>query len=159
MPAKTVEALVKEKKISDIVNPKIVQAGPDITLKQALQIMQENKSGYIVVAKNKKLVGVFTETDVMQKVLCEKVDWNKPVTEYMQITPSLSLNINGSVGEAVDLMGAKQIYHIPLINDKKELINVLSVRTLIRFLSEFYPTEIYNLPPDPAQVMKTAEGG
>lgn len=159
MAAKTVEALVKEKKISEIVNPKIVLAAPDITLKQAIQIMQENKSGYIVIAKNKKVMGVFTETAVLQKVLLEKVDWNKPVIEFMEITPSISLNINESVGKAVDLMGGGNIYHIPLVNDKKELVNVLSVRTLIRFLSEFYPTEIYNLPPDPAQVMKTAEGG
>ena len=100
-----------------------------------------------------------TETDVLQKVLDQKVDWNQPIADFMQIAPSIFLSMSDSVGKAVDLMGDKHIYHIPLVNEKKELVNVLSVRTLIRFLSEFYPTEIYNLPPDPAQVMKTAEGG
>ena len=46
-----------------------------------------------------------------------------------------------------------------LVNEKGDLVNVLSVRTLIRFLSEFYPAEIYNLPPDPDQVLTPPEGG
>ena len=159
MATKSVEALVKDKKISEIVNPKIVQATPDISLKQAIQIMQENKSGDIVIAKAKKVLGVFTETDVAQKVLGQDVSWSKPVVEFMQLDPSLFLNINESVGKAVELMGSRLVYHIPLVNDKKELVNVLSVRTLIRFLAEFYPTEIYNLPPAPNRVIETAEGG
>ena len=59
----------------------------------------------------------------------------------------------------IALMGEHRFYHIPLVDDRGELVNVISVRTLIRFLSEFYPTEVYNLPPRPDQVMRTPEGG
>lgn len=155
---KPVETLLKEKKIYQIVNPRLVQASPDISVKEAIEIMQQNKSGYVVIAKAKKVVGIFTEADVVQKVLDKDQDISKPVSELMQKDP-LVLNIKDTVGAAIDIMGDHRIYHVPLVDDRKELANVISVRTLIRFLAEFYPTEIYNLPPRPDQVMPTEEGG
>lgn len=158
MQNKPVEVLLREKKIYQIVNPKLVQASPDITIEDALKLMQENKSGYIVIAKNKKVVGIFTENDVIIKILEHDVDYKQPVSEFMQKDPQV-LKMADDVGTAIDLMGQGNSYHIPLVDEKGNLVNVLSVRTLIRFLSEFYPTEIYNLPPRHDQIMATPEGG
>ena len=158
MAVKSVEAVLKAKKIFEITNPKLVQAPPEISVRDAIKLMQENKSGYIVVAKNKKVVGIFTETDVVQKILDRDVDWGKPIGEFMTKDPAV-LKPTDLAGAAIDLMGERRFYHIPLVDDKGELVNVLSVRTLIRFLAEFYPQEVYNLPPDPNQIMETQEGG
>ncbi len=158
MPPKSVETLLKETKIYQVINPKLVQAPPDISLKKAIEIMQEHKSGYIVVAKEKKVVGIFTETDVVNKILGRHVNWDAPVSQFMTPNPVV-LNPEDSVGQAIDLMGERRFYHIPLVDNHQELVNVISVRTLIRFLAEFYPTEVYNLPPRPDQIMETQEGG
>ncbi len=158
MPPKSVDRLLKEKKISDIVNPRLIQAPPDISVKRAIEFMRENQSAYIVVADNKKVVGIFTETDVMQKVLERKIDWRKPIRQFMTKNPSV-LRPGDTVGRAIDLMAENNFYHIPLVNEKNELVGVLSVRTLIRFLAEFYPAEVYNLPPNLHQIMLTPEGG
>ena len=158
MPPKSVETLLKETKIYQVINPKLVQAAPDLPLKKAVELMQENKSGYIVVAKGKKVVGIFTETDLVNKVLGRQVNWDNPMSEFMTHNPVV-LNPEDSVGQAIDLMGERRFYHIPLVDNQQELVNVISVRTLIRFLAEFYPTEVYNLPPHPNQIMETQEGG
>ncbi|OGX05261.1 MAG: hypothetical protein A3G87_06630 [Omnitrophica bacterium RIFCSPLOWO2_12_FULL_50_11] len=158
MAEKPVEVVLKEKKIYQITNPRFVQAPPDISIKQAIDLMQGNRSGYIIIAKDKKVVGIFTETDVVRKILDHDVDWSSPVSMFMTKDPAV-LTPNDSVGKAISLMGKHRFYHIPLVDEKNELTNVLSVRTLIRFLAEFYPTEVYNLPPNPAQVMETPEGG
>lgn len=150
---------LKEKKISEVINPRLIQAPPDISVKKAVELMRENKSAYIVVAEKGKLAGMFTETDVVRKILGKKdVDWNRPIREFMTAKP-MALTSDDSVGRAVDLMAEHDIYHIPLENNQKELTGVLSVRTLIRFLAEFYPGEIYNIPPNPHQVMPSQEGG
>ena len=156
---KSVEKLLKEKKIYQVINKKLVQAPPDISLRRAVEVMQENKSGYLVVAENKKIHGIFTETDVARKILGEKaVDWNRPVADFMTRDPQV-LKPNDSVEKAIDLMGDNSFYHVPLVDDDGQLAGVLSVRTLIRFLAEFYPTEVFNLPPNPGQVMQSPEGG
>ena len=158
MPVKSVDSVLKAKRIYEITTPKLVQASPDLSVKNAIDLMQKNRAGYIVVAKDKKVVGIFTESDVVQKILEQDVNWEDPISKYMTMNP-LCLKPTDLVGTAIDLMGEKRLYHIPLVDDHGDLVNVLSVRTLIRFLGEFYPQEIYNLPPHPDQIMETPEGG
>ncbi|MDP3981822.1 MAG: CBS domain-containing protein, partial [Chlamydiota bacterium] len=98
------------------------------------------------------------ETDVVRKILGKDVDWKDPVSKYMSGNP-LVLNLNDSVGKAMDIMGENYLYHVPLADGNNDITGVLTVRTIIRFLSEFYPTEVYNLPPKSDQIMDTPEGG
>jgi len=158
MPEKKIEAILKERTIGEIVNPKCVQASPDLPVSEALKLMQEHKSGYIVVQENKKVLGVFTESDFIQKILENKVSLSQPISEFMNAKVAV-LTMKDSVGSAIDTMSREKVYYIPLIDEKNELVNVISVRTLIRFLAEFYPAEVYNLPPRPDQVSATPEGG
>ena len=155
---KPVEVLLKEKQIYQIVNPKLVQAPHTISIGEAVDLMQKNKSGYVVLAKNKKVFGVFAESDLVNKILEQNIDWKKPASEFMT-SDWATLKMTDAVGQAIDLMSEKKFYHIPLEDENGNLVNVLSVRTLIRFLSEFYPTEVYNLPPRSNQIMETQEGG
>ena len=115
MAAKPVEVILKEKKIYQITNPKLVQASPDITLQQAIDLMDTSRSGYVVIAKNKKVVGIFTETDVVRKVLGLKVDWNRPVSDFMTENPVV-LSPKDSVGKAIREMGEHRFYHIPFLD-------------------------------------------
>ena len=154
----SVDTLLKEKKIFQIVNPRLVQAPPTMSVKDAIEFMQKERAGYMVIADKGKPVGIFTETDVIRKVIEQDVDWSRPVREFMTPNP-LVLKPEDTVGEAIDVMGTHRFYHIPLVDEKGNLINVISVRTLIRFLAEFYPAEVLNLPPVPNQVMETQEGG
>ena len=101
---------------------------------------------------------MFTESDVAQKIVNKNVDWNRPIREFMSDEPVV-LRPDDTVGRAVDFMAENDFYHIPLVNEKQELVNVLSVRTLVRFLAEFYPGEVYNIPPNPHQIASQAEGG
>ena len=156
--SKKIEELLREKKIFQVINDRVVQGPPTISLKEAIHQMQFYRSGYILLTESGLVVGVFTETDVVQRILGHNVDLGRPVSEFM--TSMLhTLSPDASVGEAIDLMAQKKIYHLPLTDGNRRYMGMLSVRTLIRFLAAYYPTEIYNLPPDPQQVSHSAEGG
>ena len=158
MTPKSVQTLLKEKRVSQVPKGKVISASPEISIQKAIEIMQEERHGYIALVKNKKVVGIFTETDVSRQILGEAIDLNTPVSQVMAHNPITILE-NDCVGKAIALMGENRVYHLPVVDAEGRLEEVLSVRALIRFLAEFYPTEVYNLPPDPDQVMKTAEGG
>jgi CBS domain-containing protein len=149
---------LKEKKISEVVNARLIQAPSSTSVKDAVALMRREQSAYIVVADAKDVVGILTETDVARKILGQKVDDKLPIRDFMTKDPVV-LRPDDTVGKAIDLMAEHSFYHIPLVNERQELVGVLSVRTLIRFLSEFYPGEVYNLPPDLHQVAQTEEGG
>ena len=154
----SIDEILSEKKIYQIVNPRLVQAPPTISIQTAIEIMQSQRAGYIVIADRGKPVGIFTETDVIRKVMEKNMNWERRVKEVMTPNP-VCLRMGDTVGQAIDVMGKKRFYHIPLLDEKGYLVNVISVRTLIRFLAEFYPAEVLNLPPVPNQIIESAEGG
>ncbi|HYY59301.1 MAG TPA: CBS domain-containing protein, partial [Pyrinomonadaceae bacterium] len=63
-----------------------------------------------------------------------------------------------TIGDAVRVMNEKGYRNVPLVQDGR-LIGSVSVFDVIMYLAESYPKETMNLPPVPAQVMDTQEGG
>jgi CBS domain-containing protein len=156
--AKAIDEVLKEKKIHQIAESKLVQASPSISVKHAVELMRTNKAGYVAITEKNKLLGLFTEKDVVYKIMGETVNWDAPAIEYMSPCPVL-LSPEDSVHAAVEAMSRDSLTHIPLIGPEGDLAGVLSVRMIIRFLAAFYPAEVYNLPPNIHQIMTTPEGG
>lgn len=159
MPAKKISDILMEKKIYQVLRPKLVTAPTDLTLQQALDLMRREKSGYIVVADaHLKVVGLFTERDVLMKVLRPGVGLNEPMVKYMNTEPPV-LAKKDTVETAVETMNAHNVRHIPLVDELGQMTGVLSVRTIVIFLAELFPVEVFNLPPKADQIHETAEGG
>jgi len=158
MTFQKVSEALNEKKIYQIINTKLVQSDPSKSIREAIEIMQGTGSGYLVISEKEKLCGILTEKEVARKVLGKNVNMDAPVTEFMNAEP-IFCNPEDSVGTAVDTMAKNNCYHLPLLNDEKKLVGVISVRTIIRFLAGFYPAEVYNLPPNIDQIMQSPEGG
>ncbi|OIO39276.1 MAG: hypothetical protein AUJ72_01040 [Candidatus Omnitrophica bacterium CG1_02_46_14] len=159
MPVKNIEAILKETKIYQILRPKCVNSPPDITLQEALDLMHREKSGYIVIRdEHIRVLGLFTERDVLMKVLKPGVNLNAPVKKYMH-TDLVELSKSDTVGAAIDAMKKYNVRHIPLVDELGQMAGVLSVRTIANFLSELFPTEVFNLPPKSDQTFNTTEGG
>ena len=83
MEPKPVEVLLKEKKIAEVMNPRLLQSPSQTPIKNVVELMQKQKSGYIVIADEKKVIGIFTEVDIVRKLLGKGVDWNRPVRDLM----------------------------------------------------------------------------
>jgi hypothetical protein len=56
-------------------------------------------------------------------------------------------------------MFENNLRHIPLVDELGQLNGILSIRTVVNFLAELFPTEVFNLPPKPDQIHETVEGG
>lgn len=158
MPSKPIEEILKETRIYQILRPKLVSAPPETRLEDALDLMRREKAGYVVVAdKRLNVVGMFTEREVLMKVLKPGVSLGAPVSKYMR-TDVHTLQKSDSLQAAIDVMFEFNSRHIPLLDEFGQLSNVLSIRTLVNFLAELFPTEVFNLPPRP-QIHDTVEGG
>lgn len=130
---------------------------PTTPLREAIERMKEDEGGCAIVCDAGRIVGIFTERDLIAKVVGEEVDMNAPVSQHM--TPVVeTLSFDATVGDAVELMNRTGYRNIPLVRDG-QLSGSISVFDVITYLSESYPKETMNLPPVPAQVMDTQEGG
>jgi CBS domain-containing protein len=66
---KTTSALIKTIKIKEIMTEKVVTISPDASIKEAARQMMEKKIGCLPVLEGDRLVGIVTETDMLQYVV------------------------------------------------------------------------------------------
>ena len=105
-----------------------------------------------------KVIGMFTEREVLMNVLRPSVQMDEPVSKYMR-TDVHTLSKSDTVGTAIDTMNKFSVRHVPLVDEFGQMNGVLSVRTVVNFLAELFPTEVFNLPPKSVQIHETVEGG
>ena len=118
---------------------------PDTPLIEAIEQMKKDEGGCVIVCnEGEQIVG--QDVDMNSRV----GDWMSPAVE--------TLSTDATVGDAVRVMDEKSYRNIPLVKDG-QLIGSISVFDVITYLAESYPKETMNLPPVPAQVMDTPEGG
>jgi CBS domain-containing protein len=126
----------------------------------ALEVIQKMKAaglGCALVMDEGKLVGIFTERDLLTKVWGETVDLESPIRVWMQ--PAVeTLTPEATIGDAVRLMNERSFRNIPLVKHG-DLKGSISVFDIITYLAESYPKTTMNLPPLPAQIMDTVDGG
>jgi CBS domain-containing protein len=131
---------------------------PDTPLTEAIEQMKRDEGGCAIVCDDGgRVVGIFTERDLLNKIVGQGVDMASPVSRWMS-TEVETLTTDASVGDAVRVMNEKSYRNIPLVKDN-QLIGSISVFDVITYLAESYPKETMNLPPVPAQVMDSPEGG
>ena len=130
---------------------------PATPLCQAIEVMKQDEGGCAIVCEGERVVGIFTERDLLTKIAGEEIDMNAPVSDWMSPVVS-TLGPDASIGDAVSIMNEKSFRNIPLVKDGR-LIGSISVFDVIYYLAESYPKETMNLPPMTDQIMPTEEGG
>jgi CBS domain-containing protein len=131
---------------------------PDTPLSEAIEQMKKDEGGCAIVCDaGGKVVGIFTERDLLNKIVGQQVDMTSPVRGFMSAAVE-TLTPDATIGDAVRVMNEKSYRNIPLVKEG-QLIGSISVFDVITYLAESYPKETMNLPPDPNQIMDTEDGG
>jgi CBS domain-containing protein len=139
----------------DLTGFAVVQSGTAIST--VLQLMRENHISAVLVKSGERLVGIFTERDVLIRVADDFSTWDQPVDSVMTAEPQ-TVSLDERVGRALRLMNAGHYRNVPVLDASGALVGNLSQHVIIRFLTDRFPREIYNLPPDPEMIPKTREG-
>ena len=89
----------------------------DTTVLDAAEVMNERRIGAVVVTAGERVVGIFTERDVLQRVVAAKrVPANTRVGDVMS-TPMACCKRTTSLAECRTLMTQKRIRHLPVVED------------------------------------------
>lgn len=134
-----------------------LQVQPTQTVAEAVQLMRREHVGCLLVCANERLVGVFTERDLMRRVLASGRSLSEPVASHMTPDP-VTVNPKEPIGAAVRLMEEGGYRHLPVVDEAGRPVGVLSVKRIIHYLVEHFPGTVYNLPPDPGAVQQEREG-
>ena len=138
-----------------VLDPVTVDANRSVC--EAIELMQENRSGCVVVTENDQPTGIFTERDVLTKVLAPSLDPSTPVSSVMT-NPLTTIREDASVADVIRTMHEGGFRHIPVVSDAGRLRGIISVKRIVEYLVEHFPEAVFNLPPDPVQQQTAREG-
>jgi CBS domain-containing protein len=130
---------------------------PEQTVAEAVALMRQHQVGCLLVCAGDRLVGIFTERDLMRRVLAAGRPLTLAVSNCMTADPVV-IHPKDSVSAAVRLMEEGGYRHLPVVDPAGRPLGVLSVKRIVHYLVEHFPSTIYNQPPDPGVFPYEAEG-
>ncbi len=106
------------------------------TVSEAIRIMVDNNVGAVAVVIEDKVRGIFSERDVMKKVIYHNLPpATTPVAEVMTKEVEL-IGPATSPTEALRLMLEKRFRHLPIVDGEGRVLGVISIRDLFQKLVE-----------------------
>jgi len=125
------------KSIMELERERYLTAPPQTTVRDAARLMATRNAGAVVVVENDVLVGIFTERDVVFRVIAKDLDpANTRLSSVMTSSPH-TLGPNRSYGHALLLMQEHGFRHVPVVEDGRPIGLISSRNAMDPELEEF----------------------
>jgi CBS domain-containing protein len=126
---------------------------------EAVQLMRDRHIGCVLVVRAGKLKGIFTDRDVLVRVVGAGLDPAKTAVRRVMTSGPETLRPTDSIAFALNLMSLGGYRHIPLVDKSGAPVGVVSVKDIVGYLVGFFPKSVINLPPAPrANYARQREG-
>ena len=109
---------------------KLLTAPPAMTVSEAAKQMATRKVGAVLVVDEERLVGIFTERDVVFRVIAQDRDIHATRLADVMTPAPITIGPDKSFGYALLLMHENGFRHVPVI-DKGSLIGIVSARNAL----------------------------
>ncbi len=104
---------------------------PDDTVLDAIKLLAEKDIGALIVIKDDKPVGIFTERDYARNVYLKGKSSLDTAVRDVMVAPVICVKPDQSVNECMALMTAKRFRHLPVM-DGDELVGMVSIGDLVK---------------------------
>ena len=127
-------------------------------LREVVQRLRDANSGCALVTRDGRLAGIFTERDLVVRVLGAAHDLDQPVAEHMTSNPD-RVSPTDPIRKAVRLMQRGGFRSVPVADTDDRIVGCVRHEDIIKYLAEQFSVQVLNLPPDPERIALEREGG
>ena len=104
---------------------------PDDTVLDAIKMLAEKDIGALIVIKDDRPVGIFTERDYARNVYLKGKSSLDTAVRDVMVAPVICVKPDQTVDECMALMTAKRFRHLPIM-DGDELVGMVSIGDLVK---------------------------
>ena len=104
---------------------------PDDTVLDAIKMLAEKDIGALIVIKDDKPVGIFTERDYARNVYLKGKSSLDTAVRDVMVAPVICVKPDQTVDECMALMTAKRFRHLPIM-DGDEMVGMVSIGDLVK---------------------------
>ncbi len=133
-------------KIKEIMSSPVYVVSPDETVARARNLMLRHKIGRLVLIENNKPIGIVTKKDISRRLDQAEPQWRRRPIDSIPIRQVMTESLITIYPDATprllaELMVENNIGGLPVVNDKDEVIGIVTKWDMIRYFSEL-PLEL-----------------
>ena len=117
-------------RVRDVMTPDPQCVSEKDTIMEAARIMQSADTGIVPVVDGKKIVGMITDRDIVVRLIAEGKDVQKARVNDVMTKSVRKVDQDSPINEVVELMSNAQIRRVPVVNNKDEIVGIVSLADL-----------------------------
>ena len=122
----------------------IYSIAPTVSIADAVAEMNRNRVGAIVALEDGRLAGIFTERDVLRRVVGAGIDPKTTCVGDVMTKNVITISPETTVEEVASLFTEKRCRHLPVIADGK-IIGLISIGDISRWVADAHRAEAEHL--------------
>jgi CBS domain-containing protein len=123
-------------KVSEIMTTAVITAEPSSTIREVTQLMVDRRVGRVVITENDAPAGIFTETDVLRRVMNRILDVHKTPIRRVMTTPVQGVPQGTSIVEVLGRMYQGRYRHLVVYGDDRRMVGLVSMRRILNLVVE-----------------------
>lgn len=114
-------------KVKEAMHRGVEWVSPDTSLSKIAETMRKHDIGAIPVGENDRLVGMVTDRDIVTKALAAGKAVDKTTAADVMTKGIIYCRDNEEIDDAVRIMENRQIRRLPVIDENKRMVGMLSL--------------------------------
>lgn len=123
-------------KVNEIMSGELVTVTPSSTTFEAMELMDEKNVGRVVITENQIPVGIFTERDVLKRVMNKDLDPKKTAIKKVMTSPVRAVPENTHIIDALGRMYRSKFRHLLVRDQRGNMIGMISMRRILKLAVE-----------------------
>ena len=117
---------------------------PAASVAEAVQLMNRSKISSVLITEGGRLAGIFTERDVLRRVVGESRDPKTTPVSLVMTAGVATITAGATIDEALALFTSRRCRHLPVL-EAGRLVGLISIGDISRWLAEAHRTEAEHL--------------
>jgi len=118
-------------KVSEIMTRSITTADPSLSIRSVMERMVEKRVGRVVIAEAGQPVGIFTEQDVLRRVMNRRLDVHKTAIRRVMTTPIHGVPQGTPILDVLGKMYTGRFRHLLVRDEKNPMVGLVSMRRIL----------------------------
>jgi CBS domain-containing protein len=94
----------------------VLVVSPSTTVLDAAEQMNAEGTGSVLVVDNDRLTGIFTERDLMRRIVAVRLDPGTVPVSQVMTTALVTATLEATIGDCGALMSERRIRHLPVVD-------------------------------------------
>jgi len=122
--------------LSEVMRPNPTTIDNGVTVAQAAAAMCHDDVGSVIILERNLPIGIVTEQDINCKVVSKDLKPSTVHVNEIMSTPLITVGAKETVGDAAHMMVKHSVRRLPVVDAKKKVIGIVTVRDLLTVSNE-----------------------